>query len=316
MIGLRRLAVISLVLAFCQIVFGAVVRITGSGMGCGDHWPKCLGSWIPPLDRADLIIEVTHRWIALALSIAIMTLVIAAWRKRALPGISGPGGVLRPTVASAALVIAAALLGAVTVKLGLHPHIVVVHLILAMTLLAVLVVVVARTGDLGAGWIIRGAASAKTARGATAAVGLTFVVLVLGALTANTPGAPLACQGFPLCRGGGADLANGVWEIHVAHRIAAILLFLHLVGMVVSVAKRKEPAVIVRAARITLATVVIQIGIAAALVELHLPAPLQSIHQAMGTLVWLTVVAFAVLARMAARPEPLAARSHLADQAA
>ena len=315
MIGLRRLAVVSVVLAFCQIVFGAIVRITGSGMGCGDHWPKCLGSWIPPLDRTDLIIEVTHRWIALALSIAIVTLVIAAWRQRALPGVSGPGGVLRPAVASAVLVVAAALLGAVTVKLGLHPHIVVAHLVLAMTLLAVLVVVLARAGGLGAGRILA-AASSKTARGATAAAGLTFAVLILGALTANTPGAPLACQGFPFCRGGGADLANGVWEIHVAHRVAAILLFLHLIGMVVSVAKRREPAVIVRAARIALAAVVIQIAIAAALVELHLPAPLQSIHQAMGTLVWLTVVAFAVLARMAARPEPLVARGHLAEQAA
>ena len=82
MTTLRRLATLTLVLAFGQVVFGAIVRITGSGLGCGDHWPKCLGHWLPPLDRPDLIIEVTHRWIALALSIAVVALLIVAWRHR------------------------------------------------------------------------------------------------------------------------------------------------------------------------------------------------------------------------------------------
>ena len=39
----RRLAYLALFLAYAQIVFGAIVRITDSGMGCGDHWPKCNG---------------------------------------------------------------------------------------------------------------------------------------------------------------------------------------------------------------------------------------------------------------------------------
>ena len=93
---LKKLSIIALVLAFAQIVFGAIVRITGSGMGCGDHWPKCAGQWFPPHDRIDLIIEITHRYIALALSIAILILFIAAFRRRSTPGVSGPGGVLRP----------------------------------------------------------------------------------------------------------------------------------------------------------------------------------------------------------------------------
>jgi heme A synthase len=111
-------------------------------------------------------------------------------------------------------------------------------------------------------------------------------------------------------------LANSVREIHLSHRIAAFLLFFHLLAMVVAVARRNEPTVIVRAARIAFAVAVVQIGIAAALVELRLPPALQSIHQATGTLVWLAIIAFAVLARMASRPEPLAARPHLAEQAA
>ena len=59
--ALRRLSILSLILGVGQVVFGAIVRITGSGLGCGDHWPKCEGHWFPPLDRPDLIIEVSHR---------------------------------------------------------------------------------------------------------------------------------------------------------------------------------------------------------------------------------------------------------------
>src|SRR5687768_3517577 len=114
---LTRLSYASLALAYVQAVLGAVVRITGSGMGCGDHWPRCHGYWFPPLDRLDLIIEVTHRYVAAALTLAVLALLITAWSARRSPGVGGPGGVLGPTFAAALLVVAAALLGAVTVKL-------------------------------------------------------------------------------------------------------------------------------------------------------------------------------------------------------
>src|SRR6266852_9744850 len=43
------------------ILWGALVRATGSGAGCGTHWPLCNGQVIPLSPRVDTLIEFTHR---------------------------------------------------------------------------------------------------------------------------------------------------------------------------------------------------------------------------------------------------------------
>src|SRR4051812_1568551 len=91
--AVRLSAIVSFCVAVLHIIFGAIVRISGSGMGCGDNWPKCNGFWFPPLDRPDLIVEVSHRYLASILSFAIVVLVFNAWRYRQRVGVGGPGGV-------------------------------------------------------------------------------------------------------------------------------------------------------------------------------------------------------------------------------
>ena len=290
---LRRISLVALILAFAQIVFGAIVRITGSGMGCGDHWPKCNGAWFPPHDRFDLIIEISHRYLALALSLVILWLLIASWRARRSPGVSGPGGVFGPAVGASVLVVIAALLGAVTVKMELNPLVIASHLTIAMSLLAVLAVATFRAGGLGAS-AITGGGSPRAWGSARVAVILTLLTLALGALTANLPDAASSCGGFPWCRT--VKAAGLPFNVHILHRILAFALLGHMIGAFFSSRKRRDPAPVGNAARLAFGAVVVQVLVAGALIEMHFPASLRSLHQAVGTFVWLAVVIFAIRA--------------------
>src|SRR5947208_943505 len=55
-----RLAWLAATCTYLLIVLGAIVRITGSGLGCGEHWPLCNGRLLPLLDLPTLI-EYGHR---------------------------------------------------------------------------------------------------------------------------------------------------------------------------------------------------------------------------------------------------------------
>ena len=303
---IRALTVTALVIAFAQIVFGAIVRITGSGLGCGEHWPDCYGSYTPMKHSVGLLIEISHRYGAAALSLAILTLFVFVWRDRDAARGRGGRNLLAPASAALALVIVAALFGAVTVKLGLATWVVVTHLAIAMSLLAVLVEVLVRAGGFG-GTRLAEAGDYRRSRGsARVALILAFVTLLLGALTANTAGAPVACGGFPWCRTG---MSGGTpFTIHITHRILAFLLFGHLIGVMMMTRKRHPGSRVARTATVAVFAIVIQLIIAAALVEMNLPLVLRSLHQAVGTLVWIAIAKLYSLtgAAIAANPSPAA----------
>lgn len=286
---MRRLSMFALVVAYAHTVLGAIVRISGSGLGCGDHWPDCNSSVIPALGSTATIIEFSHRLLAATLVVTLAVLVVKS-RDR------------RPALLALGTTVVAALLGALIVALSLsNPYLIVVHYALAMFLLATLVVANVRVGNLGASAVNPGDASSRTFRSTRAGAGLAFIVVVMGALVANVPAAAQSCQGFPLCR---SVLVGGVpFALHVVHRSLGFLLFGHLFAVAFLTRRRHEGRVIVLATRLAFSAVVLQIMVAATMVELHLPAPLQSIHQAVGTLVWIATMTAAALAGLAVKDE-------------
>lgn len=301
--ALRRFSYVALGVAFTHLVFGAIVRISGSGMGCGDHWPLCYGHLFPPTDRPELVIEWTHRLLASILVITVVSFAAFAWRARRQPGVSGPGGVLRATLWAVVAVLAAALLGAVTVKLGNMPYATAAHWVVAMTLFATLAAAAIRAGALGGAAARVEHVSGRVMRAAMAAAGLAFITVAMGGLTAKLPDAAIACRGFPLCGRDPLAAAQGV-HVQLTHRTLAFLLLLHLIGVVAGLARRRdESRTVARAAYIALGLVLLQITVAASMVLLHLPPVLRSLHEAVGVSVWLGTFAYAYLARIAARQE-------------
>jgi heme A synthase len=292
MTTLRRVAYTALCIGYAHTVFGAIVRITGSGLGCGNHWPDCNSRLVPGAGAgATVFIEYTHRLLAAALTVAVVLLIALATREH-------QRAVRRPALLAGALVVTAAIIGATVVKFDLSDRLVVLHYGIAMLTLGALVVAAVRAGGFGAARLVPGATSPRSYRGARIAAVMAFIVVLFGAMTANIPGAAQSCQGFPACR---SVLIHGApLHTQLGHRILAFLLFFHLFGLAIALRKRAEDRIVVLAAQLAFSVIVVQVIVAASLVELHLPAPLQSLHQAVGTLVWITIVAFAMLTRVGA----------------
>lgn len=64
------------------ILWGAFVRATGSGAGCGQHWPLCNGVALPRDATVETLIEFTHRATSGLALLALLALVVAVWRSR------------------------------------------------------------------------------------------------------------------------------------------------------------------------------------------------------------------------------------------
>ena len=95
------------------ILWGALVRATGSGAGCGNHWPLCNGVVIPVSPSVHTIIEFTHRMMVSGSVYAMIGMLL--WTFRA----TVKGWAARVfVVISTALLLNEALLGALLVKLG------------------------------------------------------------------------------------------------------------------------------------------------------------------------------------------------------
>jgi cytochrome c oxidase assembly protein subunit 15 len=131
------------VLAFfiAVILWGTLVRATGSGAGCGNHWPLCNGTIIQRSAKIETLIEFTHRLTSGLSLIAVLVLWLWTWR-------ATMRGHLARFFASASVLLTMmeAVLGALLVRLGLtaqsqsplRPAFLALHLSNTLLLLAAL----------------------------------------------------------------------------------------------------------------------------------------------------------------------------------
>jgi len=287
----RALVYASFVASFLVVVWGGVVRVTGSGLGCPD-WPLCHGQFLPSLDPATRI-EWTHRFLAIASGLAVAAMVL--WT---LLSYRADRRALWLAVAVATLYPLQAVLGAVTVVLELPPEWVTLHLANAELLLATLTVLAVVVS-----WpkAARAPSGGWTWLALAGAIG-TFVLMLSGAYVRGA-GATMACLDWPLCGTEDGQWYIGVPAIAMAHRYVAAAVGVVVIGACVAAWRhRREAPGLGPLAIATAAIFVLQVAIGAANPLTQFSPWALGAHPAAASLLWCSVVALTAVAwRPAAR---------------
>lgn len=152
---IRGIFIANLVAQSGIIVTGAVVRLTGSGLGC-PTWPQCVeGSYTPTVRQEEgihKVIEFGNRlltFVLVIIAIAVLVAVIANAVSRKRAGVPQRRAIIILAVIPFIGTAAQAVLGGITVLTGLNPLIVSAHFLVSMALVAAAVALVARSGDPG-----------------------------------------------------------------------------------------------------------------------------------------------------------------------
>ena len=338
---LHALTVLTLILTFDLVLFGAFTRLTDSGLGCPD-WPGCYGSASPlgahgdiqsaqtalpsgPVTHGKAWVEMTHRYLATAVG-ALITL-LAGWSWWAKWRMHQP---ISPWWASATFVWVClqGAFGALTVTMKLYPAIVTAHLLGGLVLLLLLVIQSEsyRPQPL--------ALPASLRRGVLIVGVLAVVQIALGGWV-STNYAVLACRDFPTCQGAwwpAMDFDHGftllrelgagkdgaylpfaaLTAIHVTHRIGAAVLLTALAWLAWMLHSRGERAT----RRWAIALVGIALWqLASGLSNVVLGWPLLSALAHTGGAAGLVVLLTTLTVRMAASVTEGEAAAHSRDSA-
>jgi protoheme IX farnesyltransferase len=300
----QRLAAATVVAAFVLVVIGVAVRATDSGEAC-PHWPGCFpGQFLPSLDSSfNVWVEWIHRSVAALIGFLILgmaALGVLDHRDRR--------SILWPSIAAFLLVGFQAYLGAETVRLGNSGASVTAHLATAMALVGVLVYLLVRASYPAR---MHGAGSQRFTLLAAFAAAAVFALLLFGSnVTAQSAG--LIFPDWPLMNGSivpiapaGRDDLAALYGAHALHRYVAAIVFVILAATAWVAwrvrATSPRQARLARLALTILAIYVVQVVVGALQVFTLLAPWTQTLHVALGALVWGGMVALATAAYYEAR---------------
>lgn len=283
------------------VVWGAFVRASKSGAGCGDHWPDCNGQIIPQAPNIKTIIEFTHRSTSGLAGLLVIGLLV--WAFRSFPK---RHAVRTGAVISFAFIVIEGLLGALLVKKGLVAEndtvaravVIAIHLANTLILLASLTLTAWwATVQQERGWPLQWRDNAR--------VGLVLVGCLLGVIFLSASGAitALGATLFPvqsIAEGLARDLSprHFLESLIWVHPVAAVLLGLAMTFAVTFIGSVRKSPVLTRLTKIQLGLFITQLLLGGLNLMLHAPVWLQLVHLFVADLVWINLVLFtaAVLA--------------------
>lgn len=285
-----RLAWLVLGYAIVVMVWGAVVRATSSGAGCGAHWPLCNGEVIPLAPTLKTIVEFAHRMTSgLILLMTVMLLWMAAK--------TFPAGHTARKAAKWSLifVLIEALIGAGIVLLrlvennasALRAIYIAGHLTNTLILIGCYTWTIVAATPTAVSWTPDKAAK----------VGRWLKVSMIGLMAVGAAGAIVALGDtlFPaksLAEGFASDLdpaAHFLIRLRVWHPAIAAVVSTLLMTTIVRSDAMDEPA-LKTPARAVVWLVIVQVALGAANILTLAPLPLQLAHLLVAYLLWMAVV--------------------------
>ena len=299
------------------ILWGAFVRATGSGAGCGDHWPLCDGQVIPREPSSEMLIEFTHRLTSGLSLIGVFILLIWAFR-----AYTRGHHVRRGALIATIFMIIEALLGAALVLLELvamntslnRAAMMALHLANTLLLLGAL--------TLTAWWASGGAPISLRGHGRLPwLLGLGL----LGTVLVGSSGAVTALGDTLLQHGalpGGVNQAittdsHPLLQMRIIHPIIGVLVGLYTIYLAQVVKARSSNPVAGRLAWGLSALFLLQILLGGINVSLKAPIWMQLVHLLMADLVWIYMVVLSAIAleqpMAAQQPNPAVARRESAQ---
>ena len=269
------------------ILTGAIVRITGSGLGC-PTWPECVdGSYVPTNRQAESwhkYVEFGNRLLTFVLAAAAIAAIVAALIDRHRRRTSGLERRTTLTVLACvplAGTVVQAVLGGITVLTGLNPATVAAHFLVSMALVAVCVLLVVRSGEDGDTPVVRTVHSAVRLL-TWGLVAATAVVVFLGVIT--TGSGP---------HSGDADVeARFFFDPRTVAWLHADSVFLFLgltVGLLVAASVSRAPSALIRRTWLVLGIALVQGVIGYTQYFTGLPELLVTIHVLGAIAVWIAV---------------------------
>lgn len=271
-----RLCRITLVVVVLNIVTGAAVRLSDSGLGCPD-WPTCSKHHLTPALSLHPDLEFGNRVVVFLLVVmCAVTFVAALARRSKRRDLTWLAGGLIVGVMGEAVI------GGVVVYTKLNAYVVAGHFMVGIALLAVSVILVLRADpDSGPGTLRVSRTALRLAR---ALVAMVVVVLAAGAATTGA-GPHAGGKGSKRIPIGLEDMSR----IHAELVITTVILLLVLLWVLW---KSDAPGRVQNHGRVLLAVMIVQGGIGYTQYFTHLPALLVGIHVFGASMVWGTVLWF------------------------
>lgn len=288
----RRVAFFTCGATLVLVALGALVRATGSGLGCPD-WPTCHGGVLPPGNEGHQpLIEFSHRFVAALVGLLVIATAVLAWRHyRHAPVTVWAAIVCVPLVGFQGI------LGAITVQRELPPEIVATHLVTAMLVLTCEAIVAYSmyVESRGTGGARPPGIERRLGILALGATAWLAVVMWIGGYLGESGGST-ACSGWPLCNGSALPGSNDQEITHMVHRYLAALLVVALLPLLVALWKSSRTVRWARPVAVALSVLyVAQVAVGGLNVVSDFPDALTVGHTTIAAGVWFTLQSALVL---------------------